>query len=115
MPLNSALQLPCSDVEKTKKFFVDQLGFECRKDLNDVFVVAKENIELSYWRVAPREDARALARQADYFVRVGNLQSLLNEFKARELEFEPKLEPQPWGGYELHIFDPDGNRIRFVE
>ncbi|MBX3020053.1 MAG: VOC family protein [Bdellovibrionales bacterium] len=115
MPINSVLQLPCSDPERTKKFFVDQLGFECKKDYTDVFVVAKDSIELSYWKVSPSEDAVLLARNADYFVRVNNLTALMQEFEASDLDFEAKVERQPWGGVELHISDPDGNRIRFVE
>jgi len=115
MPSNAALQLPCSDIERTKKFFVDKLGFECRKDFSDVFVVAKDAIELSYWKVSPAEDARALAKNADYFVRVENLGELLKQFRASDLSFEPDVQMQPWGGRELHVLDPDGNRIRFVE
>jgi predicted enzyme related to lactoylglutathione lyase len=45
---------------------------------------------------------------------VDSLQKTYEELKVKGLNIDPP-EKQTWGGYELHLVDPDGNRISFLE
>lgn len=110
--MTSQTQLPCSDIGRTKRFLAE-LGFECRVERADMFTVVRDGRELSYWKIASPDEAKSLARETNCSVQVGNLAKLRREFKARSLSFE--VEEQPWGATELHILDPDGNLIRFLE
>jgi catechol 2,3-dioxygenase-like lactoylglutathione lyase family enzyme len=110
----NTLMLPCSDIERTKEFFV-RLGFECRADCSDVLRLTHSSIEISFWRVTPKAEAARLARASTTWVQVENLRALFQSFKARKLTFVPSLQRQTWGAFEMLITDPDGNRIRFAE
>ena len=49
------------------------------------------------------------------YVPTGNLKALIAEFHAREVPFSQPPTKQAWGGTDVHVLDPDGNRIAFVE
>lgn len=105
-------QLPCSDLEQTRKFFVEQVGLECRT-FSDVLVVGRDSIALQFWRVAQPAEARELARQTECMFEVRNLSEWIKEFQAQGLDFT--TERQPWGALELSFKDPDGNSIRLAQ
>lgn len=49
------------------------------------------------------------------YVPTRNLKALIAEFQAREVPFSQPPTKQAWGGTDVHVLDPDGNRIAFVE
>lgn len=105
-------QLPCSDLEQTRRFFVERAGFECRT-LTDVLIVGRDSIALQFWRVATPEDAREMAQRTACVFEVRDLKAWIKEFKTHGLDFV--TEQQPWGALELTFKDPDGNSIRLAQ
>src|SRR6185312_3664676 len=49
------------------------------------------------------------------YVPTRNLKALIAEFQARQVPFSQPPTKQAWGGTDVHVLDPDGNRIAFVE
>jgi catechol 2,3-dioxygenase-like lactoylglutathione lyase family enzyme len=49
------------------------------------------------------------------YVPVRNLKALVAEFQARDVAFSQPPTKQAWGGTDVHVLDPDGNRVAFVE
>ena len=49
------------------------------------------------------------------YVPTRNLKVLIAEFQARAVRFSQPPTKQAWGGTDVHVLDPDGNRIAFVE
>ena len=49
------------------------------------------------------------------YVPTQNLKALIAEFQARDIPFSQPPTKQAWGGTDVHVLDPDGNRIAFVE
>lgn len=49
------------------------------------------------------------------YVPTRNLKALIAEFQTRNVTFSQPPTKQPWGGTDVHVLDPDGNRIAFVE
>ena len=48
------------------------------------------------------------------FVEVADVHALFGDMSGRGAEVAQPLTPQPWGGTDFHVRDPDGNVIAFV-
>ena len=49
------------------------------------------------------------------FLGVQDVDALHEELKAKGIIFELEPTDQSWGNREMHVHDPDGNSIRFVQ
>jgi catechol 2,3-dioxygenase-like lactoylglutathione lyase family enzyme len=103
------------DVERSLRFYVDELGFR------------------EIWRHAPEPDLPrlvAIARGGATLVlselgdvpfggfvslHTSELETVFHELAARGVTLDLAPTDMPWRMRELHLRDPDGNRIRFCQ
>ena len=63
----------------------------------------------NFAELAEREPSLILAT-----IEVDDVQALFEEFRTRRAVIAQMPTPQPWGGTDLHVRDPDGNVISLV-
>jgi catechol 2,3-dioxygenase-like lactoylglutathione lyase family enzyme len=66
--------------------------------------------QTNFAELAAREGSLTLAT-----IEVANVKALFEEYEARRVDFAQRLARQPWGGFDFHVRDPDGNVISFVQ
>lgn len=110
-------QLPSGDLQRTADFFRDFLGFTefTLFAEHGHLIVCREQVEIHFWRAGSDEEARKYGSVSSCYIRVENIESLYEEFRARNAPFGYELTAQPWGMNEMQIDDPYGNAIRFGE
>jgi catechol 2,3-dioxygenase-like lactoylglutathione lyase family enzyme len=107
--------LRVSDVERSLRFYVDELGFR------------------EMWRHAPEPELPrllAIARGGATLVltehadvpfgglvclQTSELDTVFHELAARGVTLDLAPTDMPWRMRELHLRDPDGNRVRFCQ
>jgi catechol 2,3-dioxygenase-like lactoylglutathione lyase family enzyme len=108
------------DVQVCANFFQEKLGFEIDflHGMPPFYgAVSRDQACLHLRYVRQPFFAQAAAQEAGLicaFIEVSNLRALLEEFKARDVEFAQKPTKQAWGKTDFHVRDPDGNVICFV-
>lgn len=108
--------LPSRDLAETVEFY-QKLGFEVRSalDYQDTYaILCRDSIELHFFKMAEIVPAESYA---GCYLRVGNVDFLLQEFQALNLPSEgiPRLgavEDKPWGMREFYVVDLSGNLLR---
>ena len=110
-----APQLPSSDLELSKNFMTEKLGFECLADYGEMVILRRDSTELHFWKCSDPKFAKTLAKESSCYFRVSNIQPLFEAFKTAGVDFGYELEEKPWGMNEMQVNDPDGNAIRFGE
>jgi catechol 2,3-dioxygenase-like lactoylglutathione lyase family enzyme len=111
------------DVAASAAFFRDKLGFQI--DFlhgTPVFygAVSRGPARVHLRFVHEPNFAELAAREPSLIVgtiEVPDLQglsALFEEFRARGVEFPQTPTPQPWGGTDFHVRDPDGNVFSFA-
>ncbi len=116
--LNPAIpQLPSGDIDRTAAFFEAVLGFTIAATFieHGHLIVRRELAEIHFWRTENEQQALTIAGQSSCYIRVENVESLFDEFKAAGAPFGYELTNQPWGMREMQVTDPYGNAIRFGE
>ncbi len=113
-PTIQAVTITVSDLERSKHFYEEILGFE-----------ADEYYEPGRWQCY-RSEGRAylgIAEDIEYQRRdtkdiinfdVGDLEQLWKNV-AQKCEVEFPLGKTPWGSYKFVIRDPDGHRLGFCQ
>lgn len=108
------------DVARCANFFQEKLGFaiDFLHGMPPFYgAVSRGGACLHIRYVREPFFAQAAAKEESLicaFIEVSNVQTLFEEFKARNVEFAQKLTKQAWGGTDFHVRDPDGNIICFV-
>ena len=110
----AVVSVPVSDPERSKAFYVDQLGFELVRD--------DDSIPGIHWvQVAPRGGSTSLTLVTWFdTMPPGSLQGLVlqsedldSDYRTlldRGVRFDSPPTRQPWG-LEAVMVDPDGNRL----
>lgn len=114
-------QVFTTDLEATRAFYVDQLGF------TTVFVYGEPpfyalvrrdgaGLNLRHVDVHPfdRDQARAESLLTAYLP-VENVKAIYLELRERGVQFAQPLTTQPWGARDFIVADPDGNQLCFSE
>lgn len=109
-------KLPMRDKSATKKYYLNQLGFEQfgSDEYQDYLMVKKGEIEIHFFlfnALDPKEN------YGQVYIRVENIEKLYEDFLTQKIEIHPngKLKETPWGMKEFHLLDPDHNLLTFGE
>jgi catechol 2,3-dioxygenase-like lactoylglutathione lyase family enzyme len=110
MGLNKASQcLLVSDVEKSQKYYRDQLGFTIEGQF-----VEREGVSFLIKKAEKKELTRpnhTVNRYMDTYIWVNDVDLLYEEFKARGAILESEPVNQSYGMREILVYDPDGYRF----
>lgn len=98
------------DVEATKRFYTERLGFDVGADYPDYLIVGRDEIEIHFWLT----DDPAIPRQTSCYVRVTGIDRLYGEMAAAgAVHPNGALTDQPYAVREFAVLDGDGNLIKF--
>lgn len=96
------------DIEESRRFYVEQLGFfvEC---FDDYLIVKREQMEIHFWLAKDR----IFPEHTSCYIRGGQVPALYEEYRARGVSRLSGFEVRPWNMKEFYIRDPHGNLLRF--
>jgi len=96
------------DIEASRTFYVEQLGFRAER-IDDYLIVKRDEMELHFWLTTERSAPENTA----CYIRGGQIVALYDEFKARGVPRLSAFEVRPWRMKEFYIIDPHGNLLKF--
>jgi catechol 2,3-dioxygenase-like lactoylglutathione lyase family enzyme len=102
--------LPAPDIGATLAWYRDKLGFTIGGDWGDYGIVHRDSVELHFWKCADRN----IAEQSSAYMRVGDADAVYGTMlKAGEGGRISEVRDRPWNMREFHVWDPNGNLLRF--
>ncbi|MDJ0749456.1 MAG: isochorismatase family protein [Woeseiaceae bacterium] len=107
------LLLMVSDIERSRAFYTDLLGFDIRPDAKPLpdgrpFIAFRQGLGIT-------EGGPGDSRQMDHLAfEVRNVVALNDRLKAADVEFERELGDGPYGRA-IYVRDPDGNVLELFE
>lgn len=114
--LKSTYVLAVTDLERSKRFYVEQLGFTERLAVDGWSFLSRGACHL---RLGHCPGIRPMSNVPDHswfaYWHVDDARSLYNELTERGVEIWHPLRDTPWGMREFAIVTPDGHRIVFGE
>lgn len=105
-------RLPAGNIEMTKQFYLQKLGFDFIAEYPDYLLVKKDEVELHFYldiNVNPRTTDKMI------YIRVTDIVQLHEELKNRGI-VKPgfgQFERKPWGQTEFSITDINGTLLTF--
>ncbi|MCY3882408.1 MAG: VOC family protein [Chloroflexi bacterium] len=114
-------QLFTGDMERSARFFREQLGFEVRYLFGDPPVYAqarRDGVRLNVRRGAAPVLDRGAAERGELlaaYLEADDVEGLYREYRERGVDFFRELETKPWGLTGFIVRDPDGNLLNFSE
>lgn len=110
----STFVLATRDLETSRRFYIDQLGFEEDLAVEGWSFLRRGACRL---RIGHCPDAVPASDVGDHawfaYLQVPDAQALHDEFAAAGVRFWHPLQDQPWGMREFAILTPDGHKIVF--
>jgi len=105
-------KLPMRDLDVTKNYYLNKLGFVELGDYGDYFMVKKDTIEIhlfEFKKLNPKENF------GQVYIRTNDIESLYQSFLEKKIDIHPNgsLESKPWGQREFSLLDPDNNLLTF--
>lgn len=112
--LASRMLLRPADYERSVDFYRDSLGLAIAREYSGgtVFYAGQSLIELA------GHGAPANAKSpfpASLWLQVRDLYATQNELSGRGVEIAREARKEPWGLHEMHVEDPDGITLIFVQ
>jgi lactoylglutathione lyase len=112
--LASRMLLRPADYERSVSFYRDALGLAIAREYSGgtVFYAGQSLIELA-GHGAPEHSGAPLP--VSLWLQVRDLYSTQTELQNRGVEIARAARREPWGLHEMHISDPDGMTLIFVQ
>ena len=112
----STFVLAVNDLEASRRFYIEQLGFEETLRVDGWSFLQRGACRL---RMGDCPDAQPMSRCQDHswfaYLHVHDAKTLYRELQSNKVEIWNALADQPWGMREFAIVTPDGHRIVFGE
>jgi catechol 2,3-dioxygenase-like lactoylglutathione lyase family enzyme len=98
-----------ADYERSLRFYRDELGLAIAREYRGgtVFHAGQSLIELA---AHGRPDAGGAL-----WLQVRNINAVQDELRDRGVEIARAAKQEPWGLHEMHVTDPDGVTLIFVQ
>ena len=105
-------KLPAKDLEATKKFYVEKLGFSHGESFPDYLILKRDGAEVHFFQ---HRQLDINLNNAMCYVRVSRIEELHAELKAKDVLSLTRLETKPWRQKEFSVNDNQNNQITFGE
>jgi catechol 2,3-dioxygenase-like lactoylglutathione lyase family enzyme len=107
--LASRMLLRPADYQRSLRFYRDGIGLAIAREYGGgtVFYAGQSLIELA---AHGGPDAGGTA-----WLQVRDIRAAQDELRGRGVEIGREAEQEPWGLYEMHVTDPDGVTLIFVQ
>lgn len=109
-------KLPMRNINTTKNYYVNTLGFEVfgTHRSTDYLMVQKDNIQIHFFvhnTLNPSEN------YGQVYIRVNNIEAIYQSLLDKNVAIHPNghLATKPWGQREFSLLDPDHNLLTFGE
>lgn len=106
------------DIEKTKKFYTQYLGFEIEHDFGKNVILTSG---LSIWEILPEHiinkellTTKEVNRFELYF-ETDDIEAIFNDLEKAGVHFLHKIHEEAWGQRTFRFFDPDKHLIEIGE
>lgn len=110
------LVLAVQDLDLSKAFYIDQLGFEEDFSVDGWTFLSRDTCQL---RIGHCPDTPPASQSGDHawiaYLHVDDARQMHEELRARGAPILHALEDKPWGFREFAVITPDGHRIVFGE
>lgn len=107
-------KLPMRNREKTKEYYINQLGFSYigSDDFAEYLIVEKDGLQLHFFLF---RDLDPLTNYGQVYIRVNDIQMLYKHLVEKGVQIHPNgaLQAKPWGQTEFSLLDPDHNLLTF--
>jgi catechol 2,3-dioxygenase-like lactoylglutathione lyase family enzyme len=107
-------KLPMRNKERTRDFYVNQLGFQIfgSNDHPGYLMVQKDAIQVHFFEfkeLEPKEN------YGQVYIRTDDIDRWYEDLKGRKVPIHPNgsLHTTPWGQKEFSLLDPDNNLLTF--
>lgn len=109
-PARSIPVLPSPNIQVTRDFYRDQLGFSVvGPEMDDYLIMRRNEMEIHFWESSDLK----LPEVSSCYIRGGEVPALHAEFSARGVERLSPFTVRPWNMKEFYIRDPHGNLLKF--
>ncbi len=108
-------RLPMQDLEATKQFYTQKLGFEVIATYGaDYLIVSKDQVEIHFFRF---DDLSIADNYGMCYIRVNGIDQLYAEVLSHQASLAQlgALEEKPWQQKEFSVVDVNGNLLTFGE
>lgn len=107
-------KLPSRDLQATRAYWVDQLGFTVRGHYPNYLIVERDGLELHFFH---HPELDPLSNDGQVYIRVRDIDALYRSLMDRGVAIHPNgaLANRPWGQREFALLDPDHNLLTFGE
>lgn len=112
--LSSRMLLRPVDYQQSLSFYRDQIGLAIAREYGagTVFFAGQSLLELAGWSDA--DHSRGPFPGA-LWLQVRDIAATQTELSRRGVPIAREARQEPWGLYEMHVIDPDGITLIFIE
>ena len=107
-------KLPMRNIEKTRQFYLDKLGFTIvgNSDYDGYLMIEKDHIQIHFFEFKDLDPAE---NYGQVYIRTNNIDNLYQSFVNNKVTIHPNgpLSKKPWGQKEFALLDPDNNLLTF--
>lgn len=96
------------DIEETRRFYEEKLGFTTEAYGNYV-LARRDRMEIHFWLT----DNPEFPKNTSTYIRGGQIVALYEEYRTKGIERLSEFTVRPWNMKEFTIHDPHGNLLRF--
>lgn len=107
-------KLPMRNIEATKAYYINKLGFQQvgDTDYEGYLMVEKDKIQIHFFefkQLDPKEN------YGQVYIRTSDIDSLYKSLLDQKIGIHPNghLTKKPWGQKEFSLLDPDNNLLTF--
>jgi predicted enzyme related to lactoylglutathione lyase len=112
--LSSRMLLRPTDYQRSMSFYRDQIGLAIARDYGGgtVFFAGQSLIELAGYGTPDHSNGPF---PGALWLHVRDIQATQAELLSRGVSITREARCEPWGLYEMHVTDPDGIMLIFIE
>jgi catechol 2,3-dioxygenase-like lactoylglutathione lyase family enzyme len=105
-------KLPMRDINATKEYYLNQLGFTEIADYGDYLLIERDDVEMHFFMF---KTLNIKENYGQVYIRTDNIDQLYQSLLESNVPIHPNgaLAVKPWGQKEFSLLDPDNNLLTF--
>ncbi len=107
-------KLPMRDINLTKAYYIDTLGFNMLAEYEGYLMIEQDGVQLHFFEFKSLDP---LANYGQVYIRVQDIQAYYQKLLDQKVRIHPNghLVKKNWGQIEFSLLDPDHNLLTFGE